>query len=452
MTLKASDVVRGVVVDGIDDEGRGRAVVAGADDADGVDGAFDVAVRGAMPGDVCDVVVERVFAARGLAQARRLGPLGPDAGPLHVERRCRHAGPCAACPLHGVDRDFVLAMKTERVRQAVVDAGLDDGAVQACVTGSPYRQKIKLMAEWHNGTLTLGHYTPHSHVLSVAEGCAATDDEMQAATQALKARLEAHADAAASVVAVIMRRFEEGLIAVVVARGPCPVPLNALWPESLLGLSWRRQDAAASENAIVGGHVDVAVGAVLGTPLGGGAPCVVDAFCQADAVGAAWLVDRASDFVVDGIGADDVVYDLYAGSGAFARVLAARLNAGHADAPPRVIAVERFGASAEALSALPGVFGICGAVEDALDDVLGGHGQVSGAVVDPPKKGLGPVAARLAAHPSLRRVAVVSCDVDAGARDVRAFVDAGFVVDAFIPVDLFAGSAEVELLSLLRRP
>jgi 23S rRNA (uracil1939-C5)-methyltransferase len=74
-----------------------------------------------------------------------------------------------------------------------------------------------------------------------------------------------------------------------------------------------------------------------------------------------------------------------------------------------------------------------------------------GCVADPPKKGLGAEGvATLVALP-LRRVALVSCDVDAGARDAAALVAAGFVVAAVVPFDLFPGSAEVEVLTLLRR-
>ena len=61
------------------------------------------------------------------------------------------------------------------------------------------------------------------------------------------------------------------------------------------------------------------------------------------------------------------------------------------------------------------------------------------------------MAKRLGAATTLKRVALVSCDVDTGAHDAKTLVDAGFVVDAIIPVDLFRGSAEVEVLTLLSR-
>ena len=446
------DMLRGLVVDAVDDEGRGRAFVTLDDD-----GGLEVAIRGALPGDVVDAVIERVFAARGLAQARRLGPLGQGAGPLHIARTCAHAGPCPACPLHGVDEGFVQALKRSRVERALLDAGLPKAVVAATlhdtVFGGGVRQKVKLViGADDDGGLVCGHYVPHSHVLVEAAGCALADEGLQRAVRDLRERLQAAGLGPALLRAVILRRFVEGVAAVVVAVGPCPVPLSSLWPsDAVLGLAWRVQAAAGSQNAIVGGtvdDVDGVVGTIMGTPPGGGAPVVVDSFCQADSDGAAWLVDRACAHVMDDDDDDDddhhaVVLDLYAGAGAFARGLLAH-------GARRVVAVESFPASVDALARLsPLVRAIGGRVEDVLDDALAQGPRA--AVVDPPRKGLGLVAKRLGAATTLKRVALVSCDVDTGAHDAKALVDAGFVVDAIIPVDLFRGSAEVEVLTLLSR-
>lgn len=438
MSVRDGDVLRDLQIEAIDDEGRGRSTRV----LDGVD--WDIAVRGAFPGDHVDVVVERVWPLRALVQARRLGPLGGGAGPLHVLRGCAHDGPCPACPLHGVDDGFALALKRARVELAAVDAGLDPRLVQDTVAGGRFRQKVKLVVEdADDGGLVFGHYVPHTHELEDASGCALADDATAAAIDALQARLEGAGLRAALVKAVILRRFEEGVGAVVVASAPCPVPLDALWEGTTLrGLSWRVQDAAASDNAIVGGRVDATVGEVTGTPLGGGPAVVVDSFCQADAVGAAWLVQRACAFASEGLAADDVVLDLYAGAGAFARGL-------RAAGVRRVVAVESFPASVTALAAIDGVRAIGGRVEDVLDEAV--RDAAVAAVVDPPRKGLGPVANRLAAVASLRRIALVSCDVDAGLRDARALTDGGFTITAIVPVDLFRGSAEVEVLTLLAR-
>jgi 23S rRNA (uracil1939-C5)-methyltransferase len=458
-SAKCSNIVeherlQALPIDAVDDEGRGRALLV----RHGV--SWDIAVRGAVVGDVVDVKVERVFAARQLVQARRLH-LIDAVGPLHTERSCPHPGPCPACPLHGIDDGFVAALKQQRVRTAFVDAGIDVDAVLApVVVGDGVRQKVKLVAGGTAGALVLGHYVPHSHHVVEAAGCAHARDDLIDAVDAVRERLDEAELGPELVVAVIARAFVEGVAVVVVARGPCPIDVRALWPTqplkrdddddeptTVVGVAWRQQDETASSNAIVGGNIDDVAGSIHGTPLGFAVgsvePVHVDSFCQADAAGAAALVAEAAAFVLAGVAPDDVVFDLYAGTGAFSRAL---LQGGAA----HVVAVETFALSVESLARLPRTTAIGGRVEDALVDVQR-LAPVAG-VVDPPRKGLGPaVAAALIELPSLRRVAVVSCDVDAGAADVAALVRGGFVVERVVPVDLFPGSAEVEVLTLLRR-
>lgn len=460
----------GLHIDAVDDEGRGRTLLS----RHGV--PWDIAVRGAVVGDVVDVKVERVFAARQLVQARRLHLLDAD-GPLHTERSCPHPGPCPACPLHGIDDGFVCALKQQRVRTAFADAGVDvDMVLAPVVVGDGVRQKVKLVAGGAPGALVLGHYVPHSHHVVEAAGCAHARDDLIEAIDAVRTRLDEAALGPELVVAVIARAFVEGVAVVVVARGPCPIDVQTLWPASplrrdddaeeddaeeddeeeddedkapttVVGVAWRQQDAAASANAIVGGSIDDVAGTIHGTPLGytpgSIEPVHVDSFCQADAAGARALVAEAAAYVLQDVSAHDVVFDLYAGTGAFSRALLAG-GAAH------VVAVESFALSVESLARLPRTTAIGGRVEDALVDVVK-LAPVAG-VVDPPRKGLGPaVVAGLVGLSSLRRLAVVSCDVDAGAADVAALVRAGFVVERVVPVDLFPGSAEVEVLTLLRR-
>jgi 23S rRNA (uracil1939-C5)-methyltransferase len=429
------DVLSALVIDGIDDEGRGRAVVG-----DGA-AAVDVAVRGALPGDVVDARVERVWDARRLAQARRLSTVDDDAP--HAPRTCAHRGPCPACPLHGVDDGFVLAFKRARVAQAFVDVGLVVD-VAPTIAGSGVRQKVKLVAGGAPGRLVLGHYVPHSHVVVDATGCGHAPDAIADVVLALRDRLDGHRIGPDVVAAVIARQFAEGIAVVVVAHGPPPVALAALCPPGARGLVWRVPSRGQSDNAIVGGDVTATFGDVTGTPLdarAGDPPVDVDTFCQADPASAQLLVKEAAAFVTVGPGDGSFVADLYAGTGAFARAL---VHAGH-----RVVAVESFPASALALARLPGVEAIPARVEDAI--ALLAERAPHAAIVDPPKKGLGDDVALALAGLPLQRLALVSCDVDAGARDTRALVDAGFVVDAVVPVDLFPGSAEVEVLTLLRR-
>jgi tRNA/tmRNA/rRNA uracil-C5-methylase (TrmA/RlmC/RlmD family) len=335
------------------------------------------------------------------------------------------------------------------VVQAFVDAfaDIDDGVaarIAPTVPSSGVRQKVKLVAGGVAGRIVLGHFVPHSHAVVDASGCGHADDAIVVVIDELRERLDALRLGPPLVSAVIARRFVEGTAVVVVGTAPSPVPLARLRPGSARGIAWRVPEAGQSQNAIVGGVVTDVDGVVHGTPLGhavGSGTVDVDTFCQADAATAAVLVERAVDHVVTGLAPHDVVADLYAGTGAFARALVAR---GH-----DVVAVESFAPSARALAALPRVQGIAARVEDALPALV--ERAPRGAVLDPPKKGAGPAVVAAIAQLPIARLALVSCDVDAGARDVRGFVDRGFVVDAVVPVDLFPGSAEVEVMTLLRR-
>ncbi len=429
------DVLHRLVIDGIDDEGRGRATVEGRG------AVLDVAVRGALPGDVVDARIERLWPTRGLAQARCLTVV--DDGALRSSWGCAGRRPCAACPLHGVDDGFVLAFKRARVERAFADAGFAVD-VEPTVPGSGRRQKVKLVAGGVPGRLVLGHYVPHTHAVVDATGCGHADDALHASIVALRAALDRQRLGPPRVTAVIARRFVEGPALVVVGTAPPPVPLDVLLPAGVRGLSWRIPDRTQSDNAIVGGAIVATIGDVQGTALDArpGDPLVdVDTFCQADPVAARALVERAVAHVVDALPQGAVVADLYAGTGAFARALV-QAGAG-------VVAVESFPPSAAALAALGGVEGVAARVEDALALLVTRAPQAL--IADPPRKGLGAVTAAALARLPVRRAAIVSCDVDAGARDVAVFVAAGFVVDAVVPVDLFPGSAEVEALTLLSR-
>ncbi len=432
MTTVAVGAILEVSIEAVDDEGRGRAV----------SGELDVAVRGALPGDVVRCQVERVWSAHGVAQARALSFI--EEGPLHVERTCTHARPCAGCPLHGVEPGFALAWKKARVERALADAGVVAPVADLEPARAP-RQKIKLVVD----SGRVGLYVPHTHLPADATRCA---HQHPALTAALT-KLAPVVVRMPPVRALIARAFVEGVGAVVVSEAALH---DAHWGAlaalvdggPLVSLAERVQAPTGSKNSLLGGETRRSLGPQALTPLEGGAPVPVDAFCQPDPALAAHLYRRVAAFLVEGLAparrAEATFLDLYAGTGGFARAL---VEAGAG----RVIAVERAAASASTLVPGSGVVPVESSVEDALEQ-LQGYAQrgLAGVVVDPPKRGLvelGPALAALGAP----RVALVACDPDAGARDARAFVDAGYRVLAVEPLDLFAGTMEVETLVLLER-
>lgn len=141
------------------------------------------------------------------------------------------------------------------------------------------------------------------------------------------------------------------------------------------------------------------------------------------------------------------VWDLYAGTGLFASVLA-----GQVGADGSVLAIEsgkravRDGQSN--LADLPQVRWRCGAVERVVSTV---DPQADVVVLDPPRKGAGRGVVDAIAGASPARVVYVACDPAALARDVATFAGHGYRMSALRAFDAFPMTHHVECVALLER-
>ncbi|PRX51281.1 23S rRNA m(5)U-1939 methyltransferase [Prauserella shujinwangii] len=141
------------------------------------------------------------------------------------------------------------------------------------------------------------------------------------------------------------------------------------------------------------------------------------------------------------------VWDLYAGVGLFAAVLAERVGPDGG-----VLAVESGGRAVSDgqanLADLPQVRWHRGRVERVLRDV-GERPEV--VVLDPPRKGAGREVVDAIAAGGPERVVYVACDPAALARDVAAFAGHGYRLDRLRAFDAFPMTHHVECLALLTR-
>lgn len=139
-------------------------------------------------------------------------------------------------------------------------------------------------------------------------------------------------------------------------------------------------------------------------------------------------------------------WDLYAGVGLFASVLA-----GQVGREGRVLAVEsgrRAVADGEAnLSDLPQVRWRAGQVERVLAEV---DERPEVVVLDPPRKGAGAAVVRSIVAGAPDRVVYVACDPAALARDVATFASHGYHLDELRAFDAFPMTHHVECVALLR--
>ncbi|RBM19655.1 RNA methyltransferase [Prauserella sp. PE36] len=140
-------------------------------------------------------------------------------------------------------------------------------------------------------------------------------------------------------------------------------------------------------------------------------------------------------------------WDLYAGVGLFASVLAGQVGPeGH------VLAIEsgrRAVADAHAnLADLPQVRWECARVEHALRNVSGRPEVV---VLDPPRKGAGREVVESIVEAEPERIVYVACDPAALARDVATFAGHGYRLRELRAFDAFPMTHHVECVALLTR-
>ncbi|GAB1514133.1 class I SAM-dependent RNA methyltransferase [Actinophytocola sp. KF-1] len=149
-----------------------------------------------------------------------------------------------------------------------------------------------------------------------------------------------------------------------------------------------------------------------------------------------------------GLAAGETAWDLYAGAGLFAAVLAEQVGP-----QGSVMAVESYRpAAVEAaanLADLPQVRVFAGRVEAVLRAGEGPDPSV--VVLDPPRKGAGRAVVDAIAARGASRVVYVACDPAALARDVATFAGHGFHMARLRAFDAFPMTHHVECVALLER-
>ena len=155
--------------------------------------------------------------------------------------------------------------------------------------------------------------------------------------------------------------------------------------------------------------------------------------------------EQAAEVVREGLalGTDDVLVDAYTGVGTFAVLLAPYVK--------KVVAIEESSAAVvdakENAASVPNVEFLLGRTESVLGDLPVLPDAV---VLDPPRSGCQPQALTRLVELAPPRVAYVSCDAETLARDLKILCSGGYGIDRVAPIDMFPQTHHVECVALLR--
>lgn len=163
-------------------------------------------------------------------------------------------------------------------------------------------------------------------------------------------------------------------------------------------------------------------------------------FYQTNSRQAYRLYSVVRDFA--GLTGDELVYDLYTGTGTIANFVASKAS--------KVIGIEYVPeaiADAKINSEVNGIDNtvfFAGDMKDVLtDEFIAEHGRPDVMIVDPPRAGMHEDVVNVILNAAPRRIVYVSCNPATQARDI-ALLDKKYKVEVIQPVDMFPHTAHVE--------
>lgn len=404
-----------------------------------------------LPGEVVDVrLVDR---RKRHAFAELLGLR--KSSPQRVPAPCELYDRCGGCHLQHLGYDGQLANKNQQVRDCLARiGGLPDVPVLPTLASpKPFGYRNKALYHYDAASGALGLIErDRSAVLDVPQ-CRIGDQRIDAMMQRIRdfaARDQALRRVLRQVQVQVGQRTGEALVTVIVQGGVPESAKHGLW-ESL-------RDAASGLLMHRKTSVTQAVFDGVTTHLGGSAvihericdlrfEIVPEAFFQVNSGQTEQLYGLVRDAA--GLEPEDVVLDLYSGSGSIALTLAPQCAVVHAVESSRqatLLAVRQ--------AAQLGI-GNCqfrtGKVERILYRYLAQGIRADVAVLDPPRAGCRPQALEALARMRVSRIVYVSCSPPTLARDLRLLTDLGYRAESVQPLDMFPQTYHVECLAVLHR-
>ena len=363
----------------------------------------NIFVLGGIPGE--RVVAEVVSVRRRYAAARVLEVLEPS--PARVSPPCPYYGECTGCQWQHVDYREQLAVKREKVVDALERVGGISGVEVAPVLPSPRQFGYRNHARFTIGPSgELGFVHKETRRFVRIDNCMLMHNGVNKTLAGLQDRC------AETTQLSIRAGMETGDVLVQ------PTLLNP-------GIPFATGQKTYLES--VDGHRFR-----VASP----------SFFQVNVEETAQLV-RLVRRILD-LNAGDVLLDAYTGVGAFAVLLAPSVK--------KVIAVEESAAAMvdarENARGLDNIELITGKVEDVLPDL---EQAPTVAILDPPRSGCHTRTLQSLIVLGPDRVAYVSCDPETLARDLKLLCENAYTLESVNPLDMFPQTHHVECVALLRR-
>jgi 23S rRNA (uracil1939-C5)-methyltransferase len=429
-------------------------------------GGFVVFVPGGVPGDRLDVRLTEVRPRYGRGRVERI----VAASPHRVEPPCPYVGRCGGCRLQHVRYEAQLAFKERQVADCLSRLG-GLGAPEAIplrpILGAPeafgYRNKMEFTFAEADGQAIVGlHEAERYDAILDIDRCLLQSEAMNAVLAEVRAFVREtgwpvyrpereegllrflmlrEGRATGEVMVNLVTASHDAATARALAdrlRARCPgvasVVLNVNPKKAAVAVGVEEHPIAGNERIRehIGG-VDFAISA--------------NSFFQTNTRQAERLFGVVAEYAA--LGGQEVVFDLYAGTGAISLLLARQARA--------VYGIELVPAAIDdaTRNAATNGIGNCtflsGEVRHVLPELVRQGIRADVLVADPPRAGFHPKALRAVLALAPGRVVYVSCNPGTLARDLGVLRAGGYRLTAVQPIDMFPHTPHIEVVARLDR-
>lgn len=433
-------------------------------------------LEGAVPGDVVDARVYRDKKRYAMAQVTRLVQPSPD----RQAAACQHFEHCGGCKWQNLSYDKQLFYKGKQVYDALTRLGKIDLTEKVPVLGAQevfhFRNKLEFTfspnrwftpEELADESLVkpqagVGFHLPgrFDKVLHVNE-CLLMDDRMNlirnhvhrlAEEQGLTRYNIREHHGFLRTLTIRHTTLDQWMVLLMVGEdqpGNLAMVLNSLatafpWITSLLYVvNTKKNDTLYDQDVLVWSGKEVIEEQLEGLRF----EISAKSFFQTNSRQALRLYEITRDYA--GLTGEEVVYDLYTGTGSIAQFVAAKAK--------KVVGVEYVEAAVEdarknaARNKIANCSFFAGDMKDLLtDDFVAEHGRPDVVITDPPRAGMHPDVVEMLCRLGAPRIVYVSCNVATQARDLDLMREHYRLVK-YQPVDMFPQTAHVENVALLEK-
>jgi 23S rRNA (uracil1939-C5)-methyltransferase len=394
-----------------------------------------VLVQGAIPGERVVARIERVDRQLAFADTVQVIERSPDRHATGIDPLC------GGCLYAHIAYPRQLELKSQIIQDAFARLGRIPLASPVSVAASPERA-YRMRARLHARDGRIGFYREGTHELCDA---AATGQLSDAAVSSAERAVASLVASGCSVSAVEMTEniaADERVVHVTVAPGSTITDAildTALAAGGLTGCTARTTDGTMRTSGVPVVTDPLSL-LTAGRARGGVLQRHAESFFQANR----FLLPQLVTTVLDGVGADGDVLDLYAGVGLFA----VSLSVCGVENVTAVEADHSSGADLQRNAAMNGAM-VRVAIASVEEFLRRRKGPAARAIVaDPPRTGISKEAMQAVVRHQAARILYVSCDPPTMARDARRLMDGGYRLTSLAGLDLFPNTPHVETLGV----